>query len=235
MGTRDQTISHLRAQLAAIEKAGSGESESPEVVSTGFPQLDRLLPEGGLRRGWLVEWLTEPGSGGSLVALWVAHCCLASQSPPVLAVIDAMGTFHPPAVMGWGIPVEELLIIRPQNEAETYWAWEEVLRAPVFSVVWGVLPRLPIRWHRRFQLACEAGRGWGMVLRPPSVAGQPSWSAVQWRVSPLPSLPADPLAMRRWRVALVRCRGRMGSVLGEGIAEIVLPGVDPGEESSRET
>ena len=42
------------------------------VVSTGVPALDRLLPEGGLRSGWLVEYC-RVGSAHHADSVGVAH------------------------------------------------------------------------------------------------------------------------------------------------------------------
>ncbi len=204
---REERVRQVAQLRAALRSRADVDSLENSTISTGFPQLDALLPQQGLRRGWLVEWLTEPGSGGSLLALQVAHHCLASCSHPVLVVIDPQQVFDPPAAVSWGIPVEQLLIVQPRSESETWWVWEEVLRSPVFPVAWGFLPHLPIRRHRRLQLACETGNGWGMLLRSARLSAESTWSAVQWQVEPLPSHDRDPLAQRRWRVSLLRCRG----------------------------
>ncbi|MGD9724573.1 MAG: hypothetical protein AB7O59_04090, partial [Pirellulales bacterium] len=52
-----QVVAELAEQVRQIEsrRAGSG----AESISSGDPRLDRLLPDGGFRRGTLVEWLSH--------------------------------------------------------------------------------------------------------------------------------------------------------------------------------
>ena len=219
---RDRQVARLRAAI----NHHTGIPTPAAVCSTGFPALDHLLPQQGLLPGWLVEWLTEPGDGGSLLALWVAQQCLASTLFPqkVLAILDPEGTFYPPTLLSWGIRPEQTLILRPQGQSETLWAWEEVLRSPFFPVAWGAVPHLSTRWHRRLQLACETGSGLGIFLRPHRIAAVPNWSAVQWRVKPQPSHPDDPLMLRRWRVSLLKCPGQSFCAPTFPSAEIYLRG-----------
>ena len=223
METRAEILARLRAQLCrGVGPSAAENLQEEEVVSTGLPQLDAWLPEGGLRRGWLVDWLTSPGVGGAVVALWVAHRCAVAADFPTVVVIDPEGSFHPPAAAAWGVSLEALLWVRPSSEQDAWWAWEEALRSGVFPVVWGWVPRLPLRWYRRLQLACESGRGLGMLVRPESSLRQPCWAAVRWRVEPIPSRPEDSLGTRRWRVSAVRVPGTWQGESEAPAVEIVL-------------
>ncbi|HJQ81766.1 MAG TPA: hypothetical protein VJ828_17510, partial [Lacipirellulaceae bacterium] len=90
------------------------------------------------------------------------------------------------------------------------------LRSPAVVAVWGMIDRLDSRAFRRVQLAAQAGRTLGLLLRPPSARGQPSWADVRLGVSteqgaqsreflsPCSLLPAP---CRRVQVRLLRCRG----------------------------
>ena len=51
METRAEILARLRAQLCRGVGPSAGNLQEEEVVSTGLPQLDAWLPEGGLRRG----------------------------------------------------------------------------------------------------------------------------------------------------------------------------------------
>ena len=62
------TLAGLAEKIAAIEAAARPAREG--CVSTGSAALDRLLPERGLPRGTLVEWLAMgPASGGEKMGL----------------------------------------------------------------------------------------------------------------------------------------------------------------------
>ncbi len=61
METRAEILARLRAQLCRGVGPSAENLQEEEVVSTGLPQLDAWLPEGGLRRGWLATVLKKNG------------------------------------------------------------------------------------------------------------------------------------------------------------------------------
>ena len=96
------------------------------------------------------------------------------------------------------------------------WAAVQALRSPVVAAVWGKFERLESRAFRRLQLAAEVGRTLGVLLRPVTARGQPSWATVRLEVrpwsavrSPLPGNDGQRTANHgRWaQVRLVHCRG----------------------------
>jgi hypothetical protein len=94
-------------------------------------------------------------------------------------VIDRRQTFYPPAAAAWGIDLARLLIIHPRTARDELWAAAESLRSPAVAAVWAIVERLDHRAFRRLQLAAHAGRTLGLLLRPASVRGQPSWADVR--------------------------------------------------------
>src|SRR4051794_37676869 len=112
-------LSDLRARLRALE----GQRRPPDEsrISTGHAPLDGLLPERGLRRGTLVEWLEEqPGAGAGTLALSAARQACGEQG--VVMVVDSSGEFYPPAAVGLGIDLRQLILVRPRNDADEVWA-----------------------------------------------------------------------------------------------------------------
>ena len=59
------------------------------------------------------------------------------------------------------------------------WALDQALRCPGVSAVWTWIDRLDPPAFRRLQLAAETGRTLGLLVRPASVRGRPTWSDVQ--------------------------------------------------------
>ena len=71
--------------------------------------------------------------------------------------------------------------------------------------------KLDDRMFRRWQLAAEKGTSLGLLIRPGSVAGNPSWAEVQLRVRSLPTA-ADVVAPAALAREVLRCREPGGSV-----------------------
>ena len=199
--SRQALVAMLRRQVERLEGPVQPQEEQP--ISTGSPDLDRLLAVGGLRRGSLTEYLTaEAGGGAGTLALAAAReACMDGRT---LVVMDRPRQFYPPAA-AWS--VKNLLLVRPTNEADELWALDQALRCPGVGAVWIRCGALDGREFRRLQLAAESGGTLGLLVRPARLRGQPTWADVQWLVEPA-TLPARHLpGTRRLRVELVRCRG----------------------------
>jgi protein ImuA len=130
-----------------------------------------------------------------------------------IVVLDRRRTVYPPALAAWGVDLERVIFVQPENARDESWAWDQTLRCPGVAAVWGWVERVDSRLFRRWQLAAEAGGCVGLLLRPRDVRNQPTWADVRWWVEPQPAT-----AGRRMRVELLRCRGA-GS---NGSVELVL-------------
>jgi len=231
-----QVLAALRQQIHACQQLDS--LPAVEAISTGCAGLDGLFPAGGIQRGQLAEWLSPySGSGAGLLSLaiaWRAVDCHRPAHRPAVVVVDREKWFYPPALVGWEIDLRDLIVLRPTNKADELWALDQSLRCPAVAAVWSWLPRLDSRDFRRLQLAAEQGGTLGMLLRPATVRGQPSWSDVQLLVEPQEVLdgtparsessdarnhsitatashpasqsPAHQHTTHRWKITLLRCR-----------------------------
>ena len=199
----DEIVRGLRTEVRRIEGYRRPEDGAP--ITSGCAALDRLLPAGGFHHGTLVEWLAAgSGSGAGTLAMIAAREALLEGG--ALVVMDRGRWFYPPAAAGLGIDLENLIVIRAHNEKDELWALDQALRCQGVAAVWAPLEELDWRTFRRLQLAAEGGGGLGVLLRPATVHGQPSWSDVQLLVEPRPS----PFSGGwRLRVQVMRCRGGM--------------------------
>ena len=218
-GSRGHLLRELRRHLVRWE---ASPAEDAEVFSSGAAAIDRLLPGGGLRYGMLVEWISAPGGGAATLGLLAAR--EACREGGTLVVLDRQQTFYPPAAAAWGIDLDQLIIVRPRNARDELWAAVQSLRSPAVAAVWGKIDRLDSRGFRRLQLAAQAGRTLGLLLRPSSARGQPSWADVRLEVESraesqesrarTPALGSRLLALdslRRVRIQVLRTRsGRPG-------------------------
>jgi protein ImuA len=190
-------VDSLREQVRRIEGQRRVEDDLA-VFSSGAPPLDRLLPEGGLLRGQLIEWLgAGQASGAGTLALLAAR--EASLEGGAVVVMDRRRWFYPPAAAALGIDLESVIVIRAASDKDQLWALDQALRCPGVATVWAPLERLDWRSFRRLQLAAEESGCLGLLLRPAKVRGQPSWSHLQLLVEPRPST-----GQRRLRVEVVR-------------------------------
>jgi hypothetical protein len=180
--SRAQVVGELRDQLGRLGAVNS--TEDAAVFSCGATALDALLPGGGLRHGMLVEWLGDFGRSGA-VTLGLLAAREACREGGVLVVLDRPQTFYPPAAATWGIDLNRLIVVRPRNARDELWAAVQALRSPVVAAIWANIERLDARAFRRLQLAAEAGRTLGVLVRPITARGQPSWADVRLEVSPL--------------------------------------------------
>jgi len=202
-------VEHLRRQIARLESPSR--AEGPQVVSSGCAALDALLPEGGFRRGSLIEWLSEgEATGAGTLAMIAAR--EACRSGGVLVVVDSCRDFCPSAAARLGIDTNRLLVVRAGSRADQSWALAEVLESEAAGAVvtWGgeANGRLwPVRSLRRWQLAAERGGVLGLLLRDAAARHTPSWADVRLWVVPLPGGKRQ----RRARVHLLRCRGGTGA------------------------
>jgi len=202
MLSREQIVAALQQQMRLAENSHHNICEE---LTTGISALDRLLPQGGFRRGTLVEWLGEPGAGGSTLALAAAR--EACREGGALVAIDRPRRLYPPAAAMLGVDLERLIVVRPQNQADERWAVHQALSCPAVAAVLCWPEKLDDRTVRRWQLAAERGKCLGLVVRPEQARAQPAWSEVRLLVRGLPvrGLPAE--GHRRLRVEVVHCRG----------------------------
>lgn len=100
---------------------------------TGLPPLDAVLPEGGLPRGRIVEWL-GPASSGKTAVLRASLERLRRDGESV-ALIDGTRALYAPdwvtLVPGEG----EFWVVRPPSPPEATWCADLLLRSGAFGAV----------------------------------------------------------------------------------------------------
>jgi cell division inhibitor SulA/protein ImuA len=194
-------LAKLQHEIASLEQARQPVGES---ISTGCAALDRLLPQHGLRRGTLVEWLAADGCGAVTLALRTAQ--EACREGGVLVVTDRHRQVYPPALCAYGLELSQVVFVHPRNRRDQLWALNQSLRSRAVAAVLCWPEALDDRAFRRLQLSAEQGESLGLLMRPSSVRGHPTWSELQLLVEALPTVPQWAKAPRRLRVEVARCR-----------------------------
>jgi protein ImuA len=197
------TLAELREKLRCLESGNRNLSH--DLIVTGCQTLDHFLPEGGWRRGTLIEWLfAEPGSGAATLAMLAAR--ESSRAGGAVVVMDNHCDFYPPAAALLGIDPTRLVVIRAKNQQDQLWALDQALTCRGVAAVWAEQHQIDPHTFRRLQLAAETGNTLGLLLRGERVRGQPTWSEMQLLVQPVRAI-SD--TNRHVRVQWIRGRGQM--------------------------
>jgi protein ImuA len=167
------------------------------VVSSGFDRLDQLLPGGGWPLNTLCEWLT-PGLGhGEWALLKPVLACLSARGMACV-LINPPAMPYAPALLQAGIDLRQLFVVQTGPETQkqargkphgtqALWATEQALRAGCLGAVIAFCPQADSQNLRRLKLACEAHRGFCVVLRDVRHATESSPAALRLRLRRQPS------------------------------------------------
>jgi hypothetical protein len=208
-----QILKALQEKIRGLERARLPRGE---FISSGCAALDRLLPRRGFCRGTLVEWLGAPGgAAGTLAAIVARQAC---RDGAALVVVDQCsrhtaiaGYCYPPALFNLGFDPTQIIFVRPQNRKDYLWALNQSLSCRGVGAVLSWPQALDDRVFRGLQLAAEKSGGLGLLVRPLSARGQPTWSEVQLWVKTAATSSRSSLnqidTLRRLRIELLRSRG----------------------------
>jgi protein ImuA len=177
------TLAELRARIRAL--GGGGAGFTMPVAPLGHPAIDAALPWGGLPLGTLHEVRGGFASGftaflagrflhhpGALV--WCADAALTRRQ----------GGLYGPGLARFGIDVSRLILVRCRGQREVLWAAHEALRSAAVACVVMELEALDLLAGRRLQLAAEAGKAAGLLLRFGRADSGPSAAVTRWRAEP---------------------------------------------------
>lgn len=211
--TRDDILRRLRVQARCITTTGDDalvEKPSVPTFSTGNPDIDSMLPRGGLTVAAVTEWVAaSEGTPAGAIALIAAAKQLARHPGP-LVVVARPDDFYPPAAIALGIAAPRIVWVRPSCHADAVWSIDQSLRCDAVAAVWSIVgAQLDDRDARRFQLASETGQTPGLFVRPIAVRGRPTFADTRFHVG-LQQNAA--VAHPTLRVTLDRCRGASGGL-----------------------
>jgi len=180
----------------------------------GVPEIDAMLPGGGLAHGALHEF-AGGGSGtvdGAAAALFAAGV-VARTKGEVVWCLTRPDLFMP-ALAQAGLHPKRVVFVEGDKEEDVMASMEECLSYGGLGAVVGELVRLPMTASRRLQLAAEKTGTMAIAVRrwrrqtEANDFGQPTAATTRWRVSVLPSedLPVVGIGRARWLLELMRSR-----------------------------
>ncbi len=139
------------------------------ALRTGIPEVDGLLPQGGLPLGQTVELTGQAASGRTSLALRAVAA--AHREHRLAAWVDGPRELYPPAAAALGADLRRLLIVRPKNPRQLVWTAQQLVRSGAFACVvldlthTGV--RLALPESRKLMDAAVHGGGVLLLLTPP--------------------------------------------------------------------
>jgi protein ImuA len=241
---RTERLAALRAEVRALESAGSGQ---PEYHPFGVEAVDSRLAGGGLPVASLNEAAGDRPGPADLAAATLFLASIAARRPGI--VLWALGSrdLFAPGLAGAGLPPDRVLYAECGNDEDVLAVMEEGLRHGGLAAVVGEVGRAAMPATRRLQLAAEEGGTLALMLRRWRGTSEdplaiPSAAVTRWRLACAPSspLPVAGIGRPRWRLILARQRGGAPFDLivetPDAEARLALPSVPehrPGESERR--
>jgi hypothetical protein len=180
---KPSALDALLRQYPGLWRGKGLEGAACAAVSSGFEDLDALLPGGGWPLGTTVE-LRIAGEGiGELRLLMPVMRRLASSGRHIAWVAPPYVPYAP-ALAATGLDPSTLTVVRPQAPRDILWSMEKLLQSPQCGVVLGWPQQVTVGSNRRLQLAAEAGNSIGFSIRrnPCHAPGRGTTTALQlWR------------------------------------------------------
>ena len=184
-------------QRSAVWRIGDRPASLAAGLATGFPELDRELPDTGWPRGGLTEILCDHSGIGELALVLPALARLTGAgenaawiAPPHLPYAPRLETEQ--------VASQRLLLVRPEKPAVALWAAERVMRdgACAMAVLWLSGP-VEYAALRRLQLAAAHGGCAAFLYRPRAAARSASPAPLRLELTPVRGRLAVNLLKRR--------------------------------------
>lgn len=216
---REDELRRLRETVRRIERGGVA-SAAP-AIPLGVPEIDAVLPEGGLAGGALHEIVpgdvAHDGAALGFAAAALGRFAAARRGQILWIHRNAGGLTAPPyaPALAAFIDPARVILTSSRRVEDALWTMEEGLRCGALSAVIGEIDKVELAATRRLQLAAERSGVPALLLR---VADKKSTaisaSVTRWRVSSASSrstLDADGQSLEdigglRWRLDLLRNR-----------------------------
>ena len=133
----------------------------PEMVATGFHELDILLPHNGWPLGITLEVLTSQCGAGELRLLMPAMAALTQQGLYVVWITPPY-TPYAPNLLQHDIDIRYVIVI-DANEHNQYWSMEKLLSCKEcgMALLWPT--SYTDKNIKRLQLAAEKGNSIGVL------------------------------------------------------------------------
>lgn len=138
-----------------------------EVIDTGHDALNALLLHGGWPQGCLVELGQTHFSGAWFLLSAAARIQLEKPESGVLGLLNPPEQPCAINLLQMALPLEDVLLLRPQNKAEFIASFVELAKSPACSMIMAWSPRQALSYAelRKCQLATQEQAGLYVLFR----------------------------------------------------------------------
>jgi len=134
-------------------------------VSTGFPELDDILPGRGWPQSGLLEVISRHWGMGELQLLIPLMRSVIEKGKWILWVAPPH-VLYAPALTQAGIDTKQILVVKQDTSCkDALWSMEKALQTENCGMVLAWQNWLPSKVLRRLQLAAEAGGTLGVLFK----------------------------------------------------------------------
>jgi protein ImuA len=185
----DRDIAH------SIWRADQMGSCQAAVTATGYPGLDRELPNGGWPSSTLIELLLQQSGIGEMRLLKPALCVIGRHRRIVM--VQPPHLPQAAAWSAWGLPADRFLWLKTARTADALWSAEQILRNGSCGALLFWQPQVRTEALRRLHLAAQASTTMFWMLRPLSASEHASPAPLRLALRPAPAGVAVDIVKRR--------------------------------------
>ncbi len=180
----NREVEELLQNNPAIWRMGDLQRYAASGIATGYPSLDRILPESGWPKNALVEIVTPQWGIGELKLLLPLMKSVTAQKRYLLWVAPPYIPYAP-ALAEAGVDMDYVIVIKPEIACkDALWSMEKALQSQACGLVLAWLNWLPNGVVRRLQLAAETGNSLGVLFRQFNHKHSPAALRLQLNASP---------------------------------------------------
>jgi len=172
---------------ASVWRAGRLSRISDRSLPSGFAALDAALPGGGWPAACVTELICrEPGIGE--LRLLAPLLSRLTQARRFVILLAPPLTPYAPALEGFGIDLDYLIVIQAPHAADRLWAIEQSLKSTNFGLLIAWMPQARTRPEhlRRLQYAAQSATGPVILFRALAAQFEPSPAPLRMLLLPRP-------------------------------------------------
>lgn len=164
MATKSGSLNSLLHKGSVWRGRQTADQPRHQSLSSGYPQLDALLPGQGWQASQLVELLYQEEGSGELGLVLPLLAELSQQERWVLWV-DPPHIPYAPALLDAGVNLDRVQVVRSNSRRDRLWCLEQSMKSGCCSAVLGWLPAGQEKAIRRLQVAAAEGECRGFLFR----------------------------------------------------------------------
>lgn len=201
----NKELQDLLENNPAIWRASDRGTTIPRGVTSGYPELDAILPGQGWPKNTLVEMII-PRWGVGEMQLLLPLMKSVTQDGRWILLISPPFVPYAPALVSAGIDINRVVVLRAESSCkDVLWNIEKALQGSACAMVLAWSNWMPNGMVRRLQLAAEAGKTLGILFRQFEMKNSP----VSIRLEISPSVEGgsrqNTQGARYWYSSLPRC------------------------------